>query len=92
MDIAPGTARANWANGTFSGQVSDTDPSHYLGVTQEEEGPKVTLCHRTGAGFYVQISVGVSAEPAHRAHGDAKPGEAVPNQPGRTFSANCSVQ
>ena len=76
-----------------AGQVSDTDASHYLGVdtVEEEDGPKVTLCHRTGAGFYVKITVSVNAEPAHRAHGDAKPGEPVPGQAGKTFGANCGV-
>lgn len=76
-----------------AGQVSDTDASHYFGVSpqEEDEGPKVTLCHATGNGSYHLIDVSVSAEPAHRAHGDAKPGEAVPGQAGKTFGANCSV-
>jgi hypothetical protein len=46
----------------------------------------------TGAGFYVMINVGIAAEPAHLAHGDGKPGEAVPGQPGRVFTAGCNVQ
>ena len=86
-----GTVTANWSVGAVSGVVTDTDASHYLGVT-EDDGPKVTLCHRTGAGFYVKITVGASAEPAHRAHGDAMVGEAVPDMPGRVFTANCGVQ
>jgi hypothetical protein len=74
------------------GAVTDTDASHYLGVPPETStGPKVDLCHRTGAGFYVSISVDASAEPAHRAHGDAKVGEGVPGQPGKTFGSGCSV-
>jgi hypothetical protein len=86
-----GTVRADWTGGS----VEDSDASHYHGVVPdaEDEGEqKVNLCHRTGAGFYVFISVSVSAEPAHRAHGDAKPGEAVPGSPGKVFSASCSVQ
>jgi hypothetical protein len=88
-----GMVRANWSGGT----VEDTDASHYLGVRpddddDDEEGEKVSLCHRTGAGFYVLISVSVSAEPAHRAHGDARPGQAVPGQAGKVFSASCAVQ
>jgi hypothetical protein len=52
----------------------------------------VTLCHKTGNGKYVEINVSVSAEPAHRAHGDGKPGEAVPGLPGKLFTATCGVQ
>ena len=52
--------------------------------------PKVALCHRTGNGRFVSLSVSVSAEPAHRAHGDGAIGEAVPNQPGK--SLRCGLQ
>jgi hypothetical protein len=52
----------------------------------------VQLCHRTGAGFYVLIEVSVNAEPAHRAHGDGKIGEAVPGNAGKRFGAGCQVQ
>jgi hypothetical protein len=85
-----GTARATWTGGT----VTDTDPSHYFGQApnQDAEGPKVQLCHRTGNGSYHLIEVSVSAEPAHRAHGDGKIGEAVPGNPGRVFQAGCAVR
>ena len=84
-----GTVTAAWT----SGSVSDADASHYFGqAATPVEGPKVQLCHRTGNGSYHLIEVSVNAEPAHRAHGDGKIGEAVPGSPGRTFSANCSVQ
>lgn len=86
-----GMVRANWSGGT----VEDSDVSHYLGVRpddDDEEGPKVNLCHRTGAGFYVLISISVNAEPAHLAHGDGRPGQAVPGQTGKVFTASCSVQ
>ena len=53
---------------------------------------KVELCHRTGNGSYHMIEISVSAEPAHRAHGDGKVGEAVPGQAGKTFAADCSVR
>lgn len=76
-----------------AGTVTATDMSHYLGVTpDDEQGPKVELCHKTGAGFYVLISVSVSAEPAHMAHGDGKIGDGVPGQTGKRFGAGCSVQ
>ena len=85
-----GTVTANSASGT----VTDSDASHYFGQVPgtEEEGPKVQLCHRTGNGSYHLIEVSINAEPAHRAHGDAKIGEAVPGSPGKVFGAGCSVQ
>lgn len=88
-----GTVTAQWAAGAMSGTVTASDPSHYRGITpDEQDGPKVQLCHRTGAGFYVSIDVSVSAEPAHRAHGDGKVGEAVPGSPGRVFGTGCIVR
>jgi hypothetical protein len=87
-----GTATANWAADTASGSVTDSDPSHYRGISLDDlEGPKVELCHRTGNGSYHLINVSINAEPAHRAHGDAKIGEAVPGNPGRVFGTGCSV-
>ncbi len=83
-----GTVTANSA----SGAVTDSDASHYFGqVPGTEEGPKIQICHRTGNGSYHLIDISVSAEPAHRAHGDAKVGEAVPGIPGKTFGAGCTV-
>jgi len=91
-----GMVSADWATDDDSGEISDSDASHYFGFVPEEEdeedGPKVTLCHRTGAGFYVAINVSVDAEPAHRAHGDASPGEAVPGFPGLFFSEGCVAE
>ena len=81
------------ANGT---RYTDTDASYYVGGDDEEEdgggGPKVQLCHRTGNGQYHLISVGASAERAHRAHGDGMVGEAVPGNSGRVFTASCGVR
>jgi hypothetical protein len=76
-----------------SGSVSAADASHYLGVNPTtESGAKVELCHRTGNGSYHTIDVSVEAEPAHRAHGDAKIGEAVPGSPGKVFGSGCTVR
>jgi hypothetical protein len=87
-----GTVTANSA----SGSVTDSDASHYLGVNPPPEtgteGPKVQLCHKTGNGSYHLIEVSVNAEPAHRAHGDGKIGEAVPGSPGKVFGASCTVR
>jgi hypothetical protein len=83
-----GKVTANWTGG----QVTASDPSHYLGVVPDDgEGPKVQLCHKTGNGSYHLIDVSISAEPAHRAHGDAKIGEPVPGNPGKVFRAGCAV-
>jgi hypothetical protein len=83
-------ASYTWTGG--SGTVTDSDRSHYFGFVEDDtDGPKVTLCHRTGNGKFVEITVSVDAEPAHRAHGDGKVGEAVPGQTGKTFGAGCSV-
>lgn len=87
-----GTVTANWSAGGFSGTATDSDSSHYLGVSSSQEGQKVSLCHRTGAGFFVLINVDVDAEPAHLAHGDGFPGEAVPGQPGKVFTSTCSIR
>ncbi len=88
-----GRVTASWSGGT----VTDADASHYLGTApddpdDEEDGPKVQLCHRTGNGSYHLIEVSVSAEPAHRAHGDGKIGEPVPGNPGHVFGPGCTVR
>jgi hypothetical protein len=84
-----GTAAADWSGG----KVTSTDRSHYFGqAPSEQEGPKVELCHRTGNGSFNLIEVSTSAEPAHRAHGDGKIGEAVPGNPGKVFGAGCAVR
>jgi hypothetical protein len=83
-----GTVTANSA----AGPVTAADASHYFGqAPSEEAGPKVQLCHRTGNGQFHLIEVSMNAEPAHRAHGDAKVGEAVPGSPGKVFTASCGV-
>ena len=90
-----GTVTASYTFNGNSGQVTDSDPSHYLGVNPEpvqDAGQKITLCHRTGAGFFVMIEVSIDAEPAHLAHGDGRPGQAVPGQPGKVFTSTCGVQ
>jgi hypothetical protein len=77
-----------------SGSVTDSDVSHYVGRRPDEttEGPKVQLCHRTGNGAYHSIEVSVSAEPAHRAHGDGQIGEGVPGNAGKVFGTGCTIR
>ena len=60
-------------------------------VSEERSESKVELCHKTGTGVYHSITVSDRAEPAHRAHGDGKIGEAVPGQSGTAFGSGCSV-
>jgi hypothetical protein len=90
-----GSVSASWTMGSSSGTVTDSDASHYLGIAalpSEGGGAKVTLCHRTGAGKYNLLAVDDDAVPAHRAHGDAKVGEAVPEMAGKVFGPSCAVQ
>ncbi len=62
---------------------------------EEEEGDessiKVELCHRTGTGRFVMISVDIDAEPAHMAHGDGVPNGPVPGSTGLTFGPACEM-
>ncbi len=52
---------------------------------------KVDVCHINGQGLYHLINVSVNALPAHLAHGDGIPGAPVPGNPGKKFTADCSV-
>ena len=58
-------------------------------VNENRSSGKVSLCHRTDSGEYHLIDVSVNAEPAHRAHGDAKVGEPVPGTQRQVFDASC---
>ena len=58
-------------------------------VNESRSSGKVSLCHREGNGDYHLIDISVNAESAHRAHGDAKVGEAVPGTQKQVFDANC---
>lgn len=53
---------------------------------------KLEICHRTqGTTGFMLISVAAIAFEAHLAHGDGRPGDPVPDQPGRTFGSDCQV-
>jgi hypothetical protein len=89
-----GSVTASWTLGGSSGTATDSDPSHYLGIPASAGGAAatVTLCHKLGNGRYSLLTVDQDAEPAHRQHGDAKVGEAVPGVAGKIFGPACSVQ
>jgi hypothetical protein len=82
-------------------QVSNVAPDEFIEIQVQVSGAsatilnesrsagKVSLCHSTGNGEYHLIDVSVNAEPAHRAHGDAKVGEPVPGTQRQVFDANC---
>ena len=53
---------------------------------------KVQVCHRTGNGGWNLITVGLPAVAAHKAHGDAEPGAAVPGSGDtQVFGPSCEV-
>jgi hypothetical protein len=63
--------------GSASGSVDDSDPSHYLGVTQPPPpvpqpppSGEMTICHIPPGNFNARhtITIGVSAWPAHQGH------------------------
>jgi len=58
-------------------------------VTAAMEETKVGVCHVVGDGGAHLINISGNAEPAHRAHGDARPGELVPNDTSLQFDAEC---
>lgn len=58
-------------------------------VNEVRSTGKVVLCHNTGTSTYQKIEVSVSAEPAHRAHGDGEVGDPVPADTTKVFDSNC---
>ncbi len=60
-------------------------------VVRGASAGKAVMCHLADDGEYHAIEVGVSAEPAHRAHGDARPGEPVPADPSKVFDSACRL-
>ncbi len=61
------------------------------GPAMAVRAPKVDVCHRTGNGSYHLISVSRNALPAHLRHGDAQPGDEVPNRDGFVFDEDCLI-
>ena len=57
---------------------------------QTQPPPKVQVCHKAANGTFHLITISLNAQPAHVAHGDGQPGQAVPNMPGFIFGDNCT--
>lgn len=51
---------------------------------------QVQICHKTKLGTYHLITLDSNAVPAHVAHGDGSPGDAVPGKSGYIFGPNCT--
>ena len=60
-----------------------------VGADASAKATQVPVCHRTGAGTYVPLTINGNALATHQAHGDVAPGAAVPDLPGATFDADC---
>jgi hypothetical protein len=58
---------------------------------QAQPAARVDVCHRTGHGRFVPVSVSGNALPAHLAHGDAQPNDLVPGSSDTVFSASCGA-
>ena len=101
--VPPGSVQLNFKDATVNvtAQLSSVAQGEFIEIQVQVNGTnatilnqtrssgKVSLCHRTDNGDYHLIDVSVNAEPAHRAHGDAKPGEPVPGTQKQVFDANC---
>lgn len=59
---------------------------------QSKGGDKLNLCHATGNGKYIPLSVNLNALDGHMGHGDAlQPNGLVPGSPGHVFNAACNA-
>ena len=80
---------SNVAQGEFIEIQVNISGTSAIIVNESRSSGKVSLCHHTGNGDYHLIDVSVNAEPAHRAHGDARIGELVPGTQRQVFDTNC---
>ncbi len=101
--VPPGSVQLNFKDATVNAtaQLANVAQDEFIDIQVQVNGNsatilnetrsagKVSLCHRTDSGEYHLIDVSVNAEPAHRAHGDAKVGEPVPGTQRQVFDANC---
>lgn len=60
-----------------------------LPSTASAKTSKVDVCHATGNGSYVMITISDKAARKHVKHGDGAPGDAVPGMDGYKFGNDC---
>lgn len=77
--------------------ISDSTPQQSEIQSQEllqssEAKDKVPVCHVDGQGNYSLITVAEPALKGHEKHGDAQPGDAVPDMEGYVFDDTCTPQ
>jgi hypothetical protein len=99
-DGAPGAAVPNQAGMFFGTDCSLSSTAQNERVQSETLPPatkngkkadKVDVCHLRGNEVFILININRNALSAHLLHGDGLPNEGVPNQPGKQFSATCSM-
>ncbi len=88
-DTVNGTADVNNVTGDQFVQLQIQVNGSSVAIVSDQRSAKISICHAEGNGQYQLIDISASAEGAHRAHGDAKPGEAVPGMPGKVFDSSC---
>jgi len=62
-----------------------------VGIAGAAPAPKVDVCHIDDTGAYIKINISENAFDAHIAHGDASPGDAVPDMAGYEFDDECNA-
>ena len=80
-------------DGAFQDSCITNNPTNSAACFEIAGGqPKVQVCHRIGNGTWNLITVGQPTLAAHKAHGDAEPGEAVPGSGDtQVFGPSCQV-
>ncbi len=71
-------------------QAGDIDIDAVTQSIYGSKSPRIDICHkRHGNLEYILLNISVHAEARHRAHGDGRPGEAVPGIPLNFFRDDC---
>lgn len=71
-------------------EVTSTEPAPARSAHASfAKAPQTSVCHATGGGSYLLLSINGNAVDAHRSHGDALPGEPVPGMAGYAFGSDC---
>ncbi len=85
--LLAGTTLGACADGTTGLDRLDAD----LGIAAtKSSASKASVCHSTGQGTFIPITVGAGAVDAHLQHGDvSQPNGAVPDSPGYVFDSAC---